>query len=169
MNILLSELEMVTVKQLADRYIKPGGLALEIGTFEGGSALIIGTVCQSRSARLICVEPFYGKTVDTPELKPRMMYTVMRNLIGLPLSFLPCVSDMGALFIEDSSLDFCFVDGDHASLQVECDITNYMPKVKRGGVLFGHDYNRKGGGVRAVVDKLLGRIDMIDTIWIKEI
>lgn len=41
---------------------------------------------------------------------------------------------------EDESLDFCYLDGDHSLNGVREDISLWYPKVKRGGILSGHDY-----------------------------
>jgi hypothetical protein len=43
--------------------------------------------------------------------------------------------------ILDDELDFIFVDGDHSYEATLDDITNYWPKVKKGGVFAGHDIN----------------------------
>ena len=41
-------------------------------------------------------------------------------------------------------LDFVYIDGDHRREAVEKDISLYYPKVKDGGLLCGHDYNKRG-------------------------
>lgn len=43
--------------------------------------------------------------------------------------------------IEDGTLDFVFVDGDHRYEATLNDIKNYWPKVKVGGLFAGHDIN----------------------------
>jgi len=42
--------------------------------------------------------------------------------------------------IEDSSLDFCYIDARHDYLGCKDDIQAYWPKLKPGGLLAGHDY-----------------------------
>lgn len=41
----------------------------------------------------------------------------------------------------DESLDFIFIDGNHAYEWVVWDIANWSKKVKKGGIIFGHDYD----------------------------
>lgn len=41
--------------------------------------------------------------------------------------------------LEDNSLDFIFIDGDHSYAGVLRDIAAFYPKVKTGGVFAGHD------------------------------
>ena len=36
--------------------------------------------------------------------------------------------------------DFVYIDGDHSYKGAKSDLRNYYPKVKRGGVIAGHDY-----------------------------
>ncbi len=38
-----------------------------------------------------------------------------------------------------SGLDFVYIDGDHRYEKVKLDIENYYPKIRKGGVLAGHD------------------------------
>lgn len=46
----------------------------------------------------------------------------------------------------DGSLDFVFIDGDHALPMVKRDLEAYWPKVKMGGVLAGHDIGEREVG-----------------------
>ena len=42
--------------------------------------------------------------------------------------------------IPDRSLDICFIDADHIYGAVKKDILSYIPKIKSGGILCGHDF-----------------------------
>ena len=42
--------------------------------------------------------------------------------------------------IDDNSLDFVYIDGNHDFLNVTQDIHYWLKKVKPGGILAGHDY-----------------------------
>ena len=73
-------------------------------------------------------------------------------------------------YFEDNSVDFIYIDGDHSAESVEKDIKNYMPKLKKGGILAGHDYHEKWWpGVVETVNRLLGEPDQIfeDSSWVK--
>ncbi len=69
--------------------------------------------------------------------------------------------DAIALF-PDGSLDFVYIDADHSYANVVADIASWAPKVKKGGVLAGHDYldglARNGAiyGVKSAVDEWAG-------------
>lgn len=45
--------------------------------------------------------------------------------------------------VEDVSLDFVFVDGDHSYIGTKLDIKLWLPKIKKGGWIGGHDYNHE--------------------------
>lgn len=46
-----------------------------------------------------------------------------------------------ATYFNDGVFDFVFVDASHDTDSVIADITNWLPKIKPGGVLVGHDIN----------------------------
>jgi predicted O-methyltransferase YrrM len=41
---------------------------------------------------------------------------------------------------QDNSLDFVFIDGDHSYEACKADILAWLPKMKNGSILAGHDY-----------------------------
>ena len=45
---------------------------------------------------------------------------------------------------EDESLDFVFIDGNHEFVHVAEDIHYWGKKIKKGGIISGHDYRRGG-------------------------
>lgn len=45
--------------------------------------------------------------------------------------------------VEDGSLDFVYIDGDHRKSEVLADIRAWYPKVKTGGIISGHDFVEK--------------------------
>lgn len=46
-------------------------------------------------------------------------------------------------YIKNNELDFVYIDAGHSYENVQNDIKNYYPKVKIGGLIAGHDYNKK--------------------------
>ena len=57
---------------------------------------------------------------------------------------------------EDESLDIVFIDARHDYNSCKNDILNWLPKVKRGGVLSGHDYSLSFFGSIESVNELIG-------------
>lgn len=84
----------------------------------------------------------YGRSCGNPDLwrfrvaerraKARMAgynWTLMRDF-----------SQEAAKRVPDGSVDFIYVDGDHRYEGVMADLESWVPKVKPGGIVAGHDY-----------------------------
>jgi hypothetical protein len=52
-------------------------------------------------------------------------------------------------------VDLAFIDGDHSYEQVKQDILTWKRKVRRGGLLAGHDYNAAFPDVMRAVNETL--------------
>ncbi len=62
-------------------------------------------------------------------------------------------SEEAAPYVEDESLDFVYIDGDHSFDYVMLDLILWPRKVRKGGVVAGHDYYRfRNAGVVPAVD-----------------
>jgi predicted O-methyltransferase YrrM len=71
--------------------------------------------------------------------------------------------DMAAS-LEDGSLDFVFIDGDHTEPGFRRDLLAWAPKVKADGVVFGHDYSWPT--VQRVLDELAPKWTAhTDEVW----
>jgi len=112
----MADTELDVIYELANKYIKNGGLMAEVGVLNGRSSYIWGSVCKERNATLICVD------VD--------LLTAKKNLAGLPILFYEGFSHDLAGEIKNNSLDICFIDADHRTEAVLDDISLYLPKMK---------------------------------------
>ena len=60
--------------------------------------------------------------------------------------------------IEDESLDFVYIDARHSRRAVKIDIGTWFPKVKKGGLVSGHDYSLTyNHGVKKSVDEFAAK------------
>jgi predicted O-methyltransferase YrrM len=60
---------------------------------------------------------------------------------------------------EDESLDFVFIDASHEYEFVKADILTWLPKVKKGGWIGGHDFTPNDpptNGVDTAVKEIFG-------------
>ncbi len=53
-------------------------------------------------------------------------------------------------------LDFVFIDANHRYDEAKKDIQDWLPKIKPGGLLCGHDYGGRQQGVKQAVDETFG-------------
>lgn len=69
---------------------------------------------------------------------------------------------------EDESLDFVYIDGEHTYDGVNKDIELYLPKIKKGGYIAGHDYKPKWQGVMGAVNDAFKSPDIVfdDNSWL---
>ena len=54
---------------------------------------------------------------------------------------------------EDETLDFVFIDAGHDYDEIIKDIDAWLPKVKKTGIISGHDYHNTHCGVKQAVDE----------------
>lgn len=90
-----------------------------------------------------------------------------------------CVSDMiidlkglsweMADNFEDGTVDFVFIDADHEYTSVVKDITAWLPKIRKGGMISGHDYNNPCGVKQAVTELIEDFQLSSDGVWFKVI
>ena len=72
---------------------------------------------------------------------------------------------------EAGELDFVFIDGEHGYEAAKADVEAWWPKVRSGGLLVGHDYDRhRFPGVCRAVDefgeKNAGEVERCDhSVW----
>lgn len=71
-----------------------------------------------------------------------------------------------AKMVEDESVDFVFIDADHSYEGCKGDIDAWLPKVRKNGMLCGHDYNWPT--VKQAVDERGWRTLTVapDNVWI---
>ncbi len=78
-----------------------------------------------------------------------------RRLKNNNVRFLEMFSEQTGEHVPNDSLDFVYIDGTHAYNLVMRDILIWEKKVKKGGIISGHDYTnsrRRIIGVKAAVD-----------------
>jgi hypothetical protein len=82
-------------------------------------------------------------------------------------------STEAAQLFEDKSLDYVFIDGEHSYEAVKEDIAYWLPKVKEGGWIGGHDYANKVrfAGVSKAVNEAFGKSveEDVDLTWFVEV
>lgn len=109
----------------------------EIGVAEGRNA--IDMLAAVPSLHLTCVDPWRGYGRYSQELCDRRYELATKNLAGRNVTIMRMTSLEASQQVENGSLDFVYIDGDHRFDAVMMDIILWAPKVRRGGIIAGHD------------------------------
>ena len=150
---------------------RPHAVGAEIGVKEGRtSAVLLKRLPGLR--KLYCVDPWrYYAEYDSDRAGRKIPWPNQRLLDRAYGEFLRRIEPFrervvvlrefsrdAARLVPDASLDFAFIDANHAYEFVREDIALWWPKVKPGGLLAGHDYGRwdHAWGVRRAVDEAFG-------------
>ena len=107
---------------------------VEIGSAAGGgSTRIVGDMVKRHGGTLYSVDPW-------PGLMHRVFLANLQifDLEGVVVPLRGTSAEAAARFA-DGSLDGVFLDGSHIYEDVLADIDAYLPKIRKGGILFGHD------------------------------
>lgn len=137
-------------------------IGAEIGTAAGDYA---ETLCKANPAlKLYCVDkwqPYHGYSDHTHKSTLDGFYeTAKAKLAPYNVEMIRKWSVEAAKDFEDGSLDFCFIDANHRYEFVVADVAAWLPKIKSGGIISGHDYNQS----RQSRKKLFGVVEAI-TGW----
>ncbi|KPJ89863.1 MAG: hypothetical protein AMJ53_15405 [Gammaproteobacteria bacterium SG8_11] len=124
----------------------------EIGVATGKNAL---RMCeQIPDLKLFCIDPW-----EYYEKNPRVRHwqenydQAVEKLKPYNAILVKGYSEEVVHNFEDGSLDFVYIDGNHMFDFVMQDIILWAPKVRKGGIISGHDYyNFRNAGVVDAVD-----------------
>lgn len=122
----------------------PNLIGIEIGLACGFSSYLLTTECQNVS-KLYGIDPFIPYkdwNADISEERINTMFDEFKeNMSIIPnFEFIHKTSTDAADQFENESIDFIFIDGDHSEQAVYNDLQMYAPKVKKGGIIAGHDW-----------------------------
>ncbi len=153
--------------------INDGGTFVECGAWLGKSSSYLCDKAEDR-IKIFIVDSWLGSEneMDTSYnlTKKQDAYSVFLENMG-ERNFVSVrkLSTEAVLDFEDGSCDVIFIDMNHTYEHVLQDISMWLPKVKNGGYLAGHDYNKDDwpGVVKAVNEKFKkDEFNIIGDCWI---
>jgi len=156
--------------QLAQLSIFPNMRTVEIGSWTGLSAVIIGEVTQKMKGTHYCVDWFKGTSdndgylQDTSQkynIKERFLSNIKHFNLEDTIKLVEMKSNDAVKMFDNNSLDFIFIDGDHSEFGINQDITIWLPKLKNKKCMCGHDYL----ACKSVVDRIFPNREIHNDIW----
>lgn len=136
-----------------------GAHFLEIGCYLGRSTVFLAECIKESGKNIVLhvIDTFEGE--GNSELHGNFENIFRRNLRLAEVEHIvkvhPGTSDALVSEFPDGFFDFVYVDGMHTYEAVTNDIHNYLPKVKPGKTLAGHDYQYEP--VSSAVNDSLGK------------
>jgi hypothetical protein len=110
----------------------------EIGVRMGG---FTRTMFQNNpGVEIFCVDPWAPYAKTSQERQDRYLRRCKTILAPYNAKYLIMTSEEALKHVPDDSLDFVYIDGLHDFDSVMTDIIGWGRKVKRGGIISGHDY-----------------------------
>ena len=146
----------------------PMGIGVEVGTFKGEFSK---EILRRWRGTLYMVDVWnelgdeYIDASNHKNFEGGVYGECMNNIKGFEDRgiMVRATSKKASELFEDNSLDFVYIDANHAYDFVKEDIQLWYPKVKSGGFIGGHDIDQteEFNGVRKAVDELIGPKNII--------
>jgi len=141
---------------------------VELGSWRGKSAAFMGVEIINSGKRIffVCVDNW-----SQGDTQKDFKEAVARIEEGVILFVLEGTSWEMADQFEDNTIAFCFVDAAHDYVSKTNDIKAWLPKIKKGGMIAGHDYTSVMDGYNRTYDAVndtIGKenISVIRNVWI---
>ena len=171
--------DFADVYDLAVKRTPEYGTLVEVGAWKGQSAILMARLIRkaNKKLRFIVVDHWQGSAEhhengdDCSNLKAEFEANLKAHDVWGAVDIASGPSPFAAHCFDNESLDFVFLDASHDRAAVAEDIRAWLPKVKIGGIIAGHDYPYLG--VAAAVAEVLGETALVETrgrswLWIKK-
>lgn len=135
--------------QLCKDFVTPEMVMAEIGCFRGVSTAIWAQHCKT----VYAIDAWLSQ-LDYHEI-PRDWMEKAEPLFDKVCEKYPNIVKMKGMSVEmsrwftDESLDMVYIDADHREPAVRADLTAWIPKIKHGGIISGHDWCQVGSIIPA--------------------
>jgi len=155
--------------------LQNGDTIVEIGSYKGQSTVFLAVEIANSNKHInfYAIDTWAGSNENLDNNSPYYMpnihelYTIYENNISSVKNYINSIksnSIEASTLFADQSIDIVFIDACHEYECIKADIAAWLPKVKHGGILAGHDYNHGWPGVNRAVNEYFG----IDNIKVSE-
>lgn len=149
------------------------GVFVECGAWLGQSSAYLIDKASHKNINVTVVDSWRGSANELQGehglATTTDIYKIFINNMGnRKYESIKALSCEASLHFENESCDIVFIDMEHTYTAVKNDIELWLPKVKVGGYLAGHDYSNDWLGVIQAVDEKFGKDNIMiqETCWI---
>jgi hypothetical protein len=158
------------------RSLPSGGIWVELGVWKGRSFFTVAMGLRHGS-KLIAVDSFTPEVTSLPFVPSRgwvrdhfqaVLTCVQRLREDLEIEVLSLDTAAAGGLVSKNSVDVVYFDADHSKQGLARDFDAWIPKVKRDGLLSGHDYSIGFPGVIEIVDETFPHRTIVPetSIWL---
>lgn len=122
-------------------------VCVELGTWQGASAVPVARMIARWGGTLTCVDTWSGQLNEDggtlPDKAPVMLLSCARAMVDAGVSasvrLIPAMT-ADAAKVWSEPIDFLYIDADHSYDGVMADLEAWVPHVRSGGLIVGDDY-----------------------------
>jgi predicted O-methyltransferase YrrM len=150
--------------------VPDGGKIIEIGAWKGASTSYLAVEAQHKKLRIDVIDTWVGSDEhkEMSEVKDNLLFGAFVDNLRPVINYINPIridSLTASKMYEDESVDAIFIDADHKYESVKADILSWLPKIKKAGILAGHDYAWTHSGVIQAVDELIPKFEVMGQCW----
>lgn len=128
--------QLYGLDELCKKHLNKEMVGCEIGSFSGVSSRLISSYIKE----LYCID-LWGAYPEVPAVHMARAEQIFDE--NKPENIIKVKKDSSCLSeFEDGFFDFIYIDGWHKYQQVKNEIELALKKIKKGGIIAGHDYNQ---------------------------
>jgi cephalosporin hydroxylase len=166
--------EVSYYKSILDKFSGPAHF-VEVGCFKGKSSsfMAVEIINSGKNIKFDCVDTWLGSDEhlaggpheEVDAVAGRLYEVFIENMKPVEGFYTPVrlPSVEASKLYQDESLDFVFIDADHSYESVCADISAWLPKMKKGGIISGHDCYYPP--VERAVNELLTNVEIHGGCW----
>jgi predicted O-methyltransferase YrrM len=166
------------VYQYAVRSFPSGSKFVEVGVYKGKATAFLGVeiINSGKDISLTAIDIFdpmptemlQGVSYSFDEFMVNMKPITDAEKFDFSVIKGECIKT--AKQFKKQSIDFIFIDANHDYEFILKDIKSWLPKLKKGGIIGGHDFTDNWPGVKKAVKEMFGNdFKVIGNSWIHEI